>query len=64
MNNKQKVTLAGFIIGLIMIFSWNVYDNKLIVLAGFTMSLICSFIYSLLGCFPYKKVIKGDPKKG
>lgn len=64
MNNKQKVSLAGFIIGLIMVASWNVYDNKFIVLAGFTISLTRSFLYSILGYFPDKKVIKGDTEKG
>lgn len=64
MNNKQKVTLAGFIIGLIMIFSWNVYDNKFIVLAGFVISLICSVIYSILEFLPDKKITKGGTKKG
>lgn len=64
MNNKQKVTLAGFIVGLIMIFSWNVYDNKFIMLAGFVISLICSVIYSILECLSDKDVTKGDTKKG
>lgn len=64
MNNKQKVALAGFIIGLIMIASWNVYDNKFIVLVGFTISLTCSFLYSIFEYFPDKKVIKCDSKKG
>lgn len=64
MNNKQKVSLAGFVIGLIMIVSWNVYDNKFIVMAGFAISLICSFLYSILGYFPNKNVVKDDTKEG
>ena len=64
MNNKQKVSLVGFIIGLIMIFYWGIYDNKFALMAGFTISLVCSFLYSIFEYFPDKKVIKDDTEKG
>jgi len=56
MNNRQKVSLAGFIIGLIMILGWNIYDNKFIVIAGAIISLICSFLYKYFEYFfPIKR---------
>lgn len=69
MNIKQKVALIGFFIGLFMVASMSIYNNRytmVVVMLGSVISLTCALAYSIFQYYPLstKEPIKNcEPKE-